>query len=224
MKYKMSTASSATASGRDHDVPSTKVVFKTKLCLVSLTRRDGTPMDASSVSEEDIIEICVTKDHTHPLGVLCYSAMDSVVQFRSTDELQCTTCGIVKVIELWAEAIIVKAMAPSEAHTKSISCDITFKSLKWGGRAAYTPSRGMLHHLQAELGDLADHELHQLMEDLTQEIVQCKVNVPPISLPQNTWVCPLGSINPKEDGWEVTFPGGGRWGPSRQPTQSLEPE
>ena len=31
--------------------------------------------------------------------------------------------------------------------------------------------RGMLHHLHVELGDLADQELHQLMEDLTQEIV-----------------------------------------------------
>ena len=37
----------------------------------------------------------------------------------------------------------------------------------------------MPHHLQAELGDLANHELHQLMEDLTQEIVQCEVNMPP---------------------------------------------
>ena len=26
-------------------------------------------MDASSISEEDIIEICITKGHTHPLGV-----------------------------------------------------------------------------------------------------------------------------------------------------------
>ena len=39
----------------------------------------------------------------------------------------------------------------------------------------------------------------------------------------NTWVCPLGSRNPEEDNQEVTFPGGGRWGQSRQPTPSLEP-
>ena len=96
MKFQMSTASSTTASGRDHDVPSAEVVFKTKLCLVSLTRRDGTLMDASSVSEEDIIEICITKGHTHPLGVLCYSAMEWVVLFCSTDKLQQVTCGIVK--------------------------------------------------------------------------------------------------------------------------------
>ena len=39
-------------------------------------------MDASSVSEEDIIEICITKGHTHPLGVLHYSAMELVVLFH----------------------------------------------------------------------------------------------------------------------------------------------
>ena len=88
----MSTTSSATASGRDHDVPSGEVVFKNKMCLVMLTRRDGTPMDASSVTEEEIIEICITMGHIHPLGVLHYSTMESVVLFRLTDELQCATC------------------------------------------------------------------------------------------------------------------------------------
>ena len=57
-------------------------------------------MDASSVSEEDIFEICITKGHTHPLGVLHYSAMESVVLFHSTDELQCTTCATAKAMEL----------------------------------------------------------------------------------------------------------------------------
>ena len=78
IKFKMSVASSATAS-RDCDVPSAEVVFRDKLCLVSITRRDDTPMDASSISEEDIIELCITKGHTHPLGVLHYSATELVV-------------------------------------------------------------------------------------------------------------------------------------------------
>ena len=43
------------------------------------------------------------------------------------------------------------------------------------------PSGGMLHCLQAELGDLADHELQQLMEELRQEIVLHDGNVPPSS-------------------------------------------
>ena len=38
-------------------------------------------MDATSILEEDIIEICVKWGHTHPLCVLCYSAVESVVLF-----------------------------------------------------------------------------------------------------------------------------------------------
>ena len=76
-------------------------------------------MDASSVTEEDVIEICITKVHTYPLGVLHYSAMELVLLFCLTDELQCVTCRIVKAMELQGNTITVKAMAPSEAHTKA---------------------------------------------------------------------------------------------------------
>ena len=46
---------------------------------------------ASSTSEEDVVEICIKKDHTHPLGVLHYSATESAVLFHSLEELQCAT-------------------------------------------------------------------------------------------------------------------------------------
>ena len=62
------------------------------------------------------------------------------------------------------------------------------------------------------------------MEDLTQEIVQCEIHVPPSNPPPNKWVCPSGSRELKEDDQEVTFPGGGRWGPPRLPTLPAEPE
>ena len=181
----MSTTSSITASDRDHDVPSAKV-FKNKLCLLLLTRRDGTLMDASSVMEEDIIEICITKGHIHPLGVLHYSATEFVILFCSTDELQCITCGIVKATELQGEAITVKVMAPSEAHTKAYLATLHLTPSNGEGELhtppqQTPPSRGMLHHLQAELGDLADHELCQLVDDLRQEIAHCEVTVPPSS-------------------------------------------
>ena len=95
----MSVTSSTTAS-RDWEVPSTDIVFRDRLCLVAITRRDGTPMDASSISEENIVEICIKKGHTHPLGVLHYSTMESVVLFHTTDELKCASCGIVKIMEI----------------------------------------------------------------------------------------------------------------------------
>ena len=62
------------------------------------------------------MKICVKKDHTCPLGVLHYSATESVVLFCTTDELKCASHGIVKLTELQDEAIMVKAMALLEAH------------------------------------------------------------------------------------------------------------
>ena len=60
------------------------------------------------------------------------------------------------------------------------------------------------------------------MEELHQEITQCRMNAPPSSPPPSKWACPLGSREPKEDDQEVTFQGGGRWGPHRQPTLAAE--
>ena len=74
----MSTMSSATASGRDH-VPSNDSNLKSRMCLFIITGKDGTPLDATSVTEEDIVEMCIKMDHTHPLGVLHDSAMESVM-------------------------------------------------------------------------------------------------------------------------------------------------
>ena len=111
----MSITSSAIAS-TDQEVPSNDSIFRDGLCMVSITRRDGTLMDASSISEEDIMEIYIKKDHTHLLGVLCYSATESVILFPTMDDLKHAHCGIIKVTELHDEAITVKAMAPLEAH------------------------------------------------------------------------------------------------------------
>ena len=65
----MSTSSSATALGRDQ-VPSNDPHLKNKICVLIVTRKDGTLFDVTSVTEEDIMEICMTWGHTHPLGVL----------------------------------------------------------------------------------------------------------------------------------------------------------
>ena len=53
-----------------------------------LMQKDGTPFDATSVMEEDILEICVALGHTHPLGVLQYSATESVALFCMMEEMQ----------------------------------------------------------------------------------------------------------------------------------------
>ena len=44
-------------------------------------------MDASSIMEEDIMELCVRRAHTHPMGVLQYSTAESVVLFGSLKDV-----------------------------------------------------------------------------------------------------------------------------------------
>ena len=83
----MSTSSTITALGRD-PVLSNDPTLKAKMCMFILTQKDGTPFDATSVTEEDILEICVTLAHTHPLGVLWYSATESEALFHTMEEMQ----------------------------------------------------------------------------------------------------------------------------------------
>ena len=57
-------------------------------------------MDASSISNEDIVEICIKKGHTCPLGVLCYSPMESIILFSTMEDLNHVSCGLVDMTEL----------------------------------------------------------------------------------------------------------------------------
>ena len=84
----MSITSSATAS-RDLEVPSPNSL-QDKLLVVSITKGDGTPLDASSITEEGIVEICVGRAHTHPLGVLRYSVAEWVILFGNVTDVNRT--------------------------------------------------------------------------------------------------------------------------------------
>ena len=81
-------------------------------------------MDAISISEEDIVEICIKKGHTCPLGVLHYLPMESIVLFSTTEDLNCVSHELVGVMELQDIATAVVTLAPTEAH---------IASLKWFG-------------------------------------------------------------------------------------------
>ena len=165
----MSVTSSATAS-RDQKVPPTDS-FHDRLCLLSIPRGDGTPMDASSISEENIVEICIWKGHTHPLGMLCYLAMESVILFGTADNLNCASHGLVDLSELRDEAIMVQTMAPLEAHVAAFTSVWHSKPTTRDGELhsppqQTPPSEGTPHHLYTKLGDLNDHELWQLIKGL----------------------------------------------------------
>ena len=118
IEKKMPTTSSATDSGRDH-VPSNEPNLKSRMCLFVVTWKDGTLLDATSVTKEDIVEMCIKISQTHPLGVVHYSTMELLTLFCSTEKMHCTTHGVVKVTDLQDEAIAVRAVAPSEAHVKA---------------------------------------------------------------------------------------------------------
>ena len=114
-------------------------------------------MDASSISEEDIIEICITKGHTHPLGLLHYSPMESIILFSTVEDLHRASHGLADVMEFQDNAITVATLAPIEAHIASFTM-VWHSKPTLGDGELHTPpqqtppSEGTLHCLQAELG------------------------------------------------------------------------
>ena len=115
----MSTTPATTASAaRDH-IPSDISNLSNCMCLFILTRGNGTPFDGSSVLEDDVIEICIWLGHTHPEGVLWYSAIESLMLFHTMDELQVVVHGVVKAMMLHDESIRVRTSPPSATHVRA---------------------------------------------------------------------------------------------------------
>ena len=75
----MSTTSTVTASVAQDQIPNDEVDLLNHMCILVLTRGDGTLSDAASIQEEDIVEICIQLGHTQPESVLCYSVVKSVM-------------------------------------------------------------------------------------------------------------------------------------------------
>ena len=135
-----------------------------KLLVVLITKGDGTPLDASSISEEDIVEICVRRAHIHPLGVLWYSAAESVILFGNVADVNCTQCILPAMMEFPDEAVTVWTMAPTQVQV------IVFQAM-WhlnptaGDGEPHTPpyqtppNEETPHCIHAQLGDLNDSEL-----------------------------------------------------------------
>ena len=94
-------------------------------------------------------------------------------------------------MELREENIAVWVVAPSETQVKVYVMAVGRDSSKLQSPPSEEegeshsphdnphPSGEMPHCLQVELGDLATHELHQLVEDLHQEITIHELNIPP---------------------------------------------
>ena len=121
-------------------------------------------MDASSILEEDIVEICVRRAHAHPLGVLWYSAVESVILFGNLEDVNHAHRTLPDVMELCNKAVTVWTMASTEAHVAAFTT-MWHSNLTTGDGEPHTspyqtpPSEETLHCLHAQLGDLNDSEL-----------------------------------------------------------------
>ena len=113
---KMSTTSATTALVARDCIPSDIADLSNFMCLFVLT--SGTLSIASSILEEDIIEICVQLGHTHPEAVLWYCATKSVMLFHTADKLQIMVHGVMKALMLH-EAIRIRTSPPSAAHVRA---------------------------------------------------------------------------------------------------------
>ena len=167
----MSTTSTLTTSvARDH-IPSNVVDLSNCMYILILTMGDGTPFDASSIQEEDVIKICICLGHTHPEGMLQYSTIMSVMLFHTMDELQVMACGVMKATMLHKEAIRVRTSPPSAIHVRAYIAAVngelsSAQPLTSGveeepqlSLSDPHPGRRTLCQLQANLGDFVDGEL-----------------------------------------------------------------
>ena len=130
------------------------------------------------------MELCVRRVHTHPLGVLWYSAADSVVLFSNVTDVNHTQHVLPDVSEFHDEAIATRTMALVQAHITAF-IEMWHSNPAAGEGELHTPpyqtppNEETPHRIHVQLDDLNDHELRQLVRDLSQEIVQCKSTAPP---------------------------------------------
>ena len=115
----MSTMSTATASVAHDCIPGDEVGLLNQMCVLVLTRCDGTPSDVTSKQEEDIIEICIELGQTHPKGVLQFLVTESVVLFHSMDKMLVMACEITKATALHEEPIRLHTSPTSTAHVRA---------------------------------------------------------------------------------------------------------
>ena len=101
----MSTTSTATTLAAHDCIPDDKVELLNHMCVLVLTRGDGTLFNLASIQEEDIVELCLELGWTHPKGVLWYSVTESVVLFHSMDEMLVAVHGVIKAMALHEEPI-----------------------------------------------------------------------------------------------------------------------
>ena len=103
--------------------------------------------------------------------MLQYSTADSVVLFANLKDVHQAHHTLLDVMELCNEAIMVRTIAPAEAHIATFT-SMWHSNPTTGDGEPHTPpyqtppSEETPCCLHAQLGDLNDSELQQLVKDL----------------------------------------------------------
>ena len=67
-------------------IPGDEIELLNWMCVLVLTRGNESQFDATSIQEENIIQLCIEMGQTHPEGVLQFLVTESVVMFHSSNE------------------------------------------------------------------------------------------------------------------------------------------
>ena len=115
----MSTTSTVTTSvAHDHTLDNDSEVLNC-MCILAIARGDGTPLGATSVQEEDIVELFVKVGKTHPKGVLQLSVMELVIVFHSSEETLVMVHMVTKATAWHEEPIKLHTSPPSTTHLRA---------------------------------------------------------------------------------------------------------
>ena len=198
----MSTTSRVTASAACNCITGDQVELLNCMCVLVLTRNDGTPFNAASIWKEDIIELCDQLGQTYPEDVLWYLVAELVVLFHSMEKMWVTVHGVIKATALCKEHIRLRTTPHFTTHVRAY---IVVRDGETSGTQPLTLERE--EELQSSPSDphldgrtpcqfqmdLGDTQLKQLMEDLCREVALRELNVP-----QGPTANPLGKSSGKQ--------------------------
>ena len=110
------------------------------------------------------MKISVGRAHMHPLGVLWYSAMESVILYQSVEDVNHIHCILLDVMEFHDEAVTIWTMAPTEAqatmfHSMWHSNPTTRDGEPHTPPYQTPPNEEKSHRIHVQLGDLNDSEI-----------------------------------------------------------------
>ena len=140
----MSTTSTATAlAAYDHTLGDDPDLANC-ICVLTIAGGDGTPFDADSLQEEDVVELCIGMGQANPNGVLLLLVMELVIAFHSSEEMLSAVC-LITMATVWCDDPISLHIQPPTAA--QIQDYIAMRDRCPSGASAPTPQGVWFLHL-----------------------------------------------------------------------------